>query len=89
MVKLLEAKVAEIKKKKEKNQPSFQVYQFPTKFNDMPPILLMATAQRASLEEENGGGALSPIRHWIDLIKSYSGKKEFTLEHKLRPGDIK
>ena len=97
LVNLLKDKTSKIKANPSPVPFLFQEHQFPAKFADIPPIIVMEAASRISTEAAAGGGGGAEnqdeqFNHWIKMIKSFGstrGKKALTFEQQLPSKDVR
>ena len=78
LVNLLKDKTSKIKANPSPVPFLFQEHQFPAKFADIPPIILMEAASRISTKAAAGEGAVNQnkeFNHWIEMIKTYGSTR--------------
>ena len=95
MVRRLEDKTSKIKANPSPVPFFFQKHQFPAKFADIPPIIMMEAASRISTKAAAGEGAVNQdkeFNHWIEMIKTYGstrGHKSLTFDQPLPLKDVR
>ena len=78
LVKLLNNKTSKIKASPPSVPLKYQDHQYPAKFADIPPIILMEAASRISTKAAAGEGAVNQnkeFNHWIEMIKTYGSTR--------------